>query len=363
MPKIALLKIHKFRNLQEIAIVPSSGFNFFFGLNGSGKTSLLESIYFLGVKRSFRTHLNRRLVQHTTDSFTIFTTIEEKKQLTSIGIEQYRSGDCRLKINGKEIFHWAILAKQLPLCLLGITSHRFLLDGPKIRRQFLDWLLFHIEPNFFPIWKRFHRLLKQRNAALKLRLPFDEITQWDQMLYEDAQQIHMLRKDIISEFSIIFVRVLKHFLPNIIILPSYYPGWQAKQSLLQQLRSNFKMDLQRGYTQIGPQRADFRLLIRELPAQDVLSQGQQKLVTYALYLSKGLFFQGKTKISPIYLIDDLVAELDIKKRRRVIDLLTQLQSQVFVTGTSAQEIIIPNSSVVFHVKHGSIYPAKFVCST
>ena len=355
MPEIALLKINQFRNLKEVIISPTSKFNFFFGPNGTGKTSLLESIYFLGVGRSFRTHIDQRLIQHTTDHFSIFVTIKEKKQFVPLGVERYQSGDRRLKLDGEAVSNWTLLAKQLPLCLLSAMSHRFLLDGPKVRRQFLDWLLFHVKPSFFPTWRRIQRSLKQRNAALKSHLPLDEIIHWDQMLAESAEHIHTLRQDIISEFNVIFRQVLEHFLPNHIILPHYYRGWPEKQSLLEQLQSNLKQDLQRGYTRIGPQRADFRLLIHKFPAQDILSQGQQKLVTYALHLAQGLFLKSKIQTSPIYLIDDLAAELDVEKRRRVIDLLTQLQSQVFITGTGSQEIEIPSNSAMFCVKHCTVH--------
>ncbi|WP_264435775.1 DNA replication/repair protein RecF [Coxiella endosymbiont of Dermacentor marginatus] len=359
MPNIAFLKINQFRNLKEVVVSPASKFNFFFGSNGSGKTSLLESIYFLGMGRSFRTHLCQQLIQHTANHFSVFATIKEKEQFVPIGVERYQSGDHRLKLDGEVLSNWTSLAKQLPLCLLSAMNHRFLLDGPKIRRQFLDWLLFHAEPAFFPTWQRIQRLLKQRNAALKLQLPLDEITHWDQMLSEAAEHIHALRQNIISEFNIIFSQVLQHFLPNQMILTHYYRGWLEKKSLLEQLQSNLKQDLQYGYTRIGPQRADFRLLVHKLPAQDILSQGQQKLVTYALYLAQGLFLKDKTQTSPIYLIDDLTAELDTEKRYRVISLLTQLQSQVFITGTSSQEIKIPTNSAMFHVKHCTVHPSLF----
>lgn len=354
MPIIASLKINQFRNLKEVAISPTSGFNFVFGPNGAGKTSLLESIYFLGVGRSFRTHLTQRLIQHTADHFSVFVTIKEKECLTPLGVERYQSGDGRLKLDGKAVSNWALSAKQLPLCLLSAMSHRFLLDGPKIRRQFLDWLLFHMEPTFFPAWQRIQRSLKQRNAALKSQLPLDEITHWDQLLAEDAESVDLLRENIVSEFKTLFNQVLQHFLPNQSILPHYYRGWPEKKSLLDQLQSNLRQDLQRGYTQSGPQRADFRLLIRDIPAQDILSQGQQKLVTYALHITQGLFFKEKTQTTPIYLIDDLPAELDTEKRHRVIDFLTQLQSQVFITGTNPEEIETPRNRTVFHVEHGDV---------
>lgn len=123
---------------------------------------------------------------------------------------------------------------------------------------------------------------------------------------------------------------------------------------MEQLQINLKQDLQRGYTQAGPQRADFRLTLGDLPAQDILSQGQQKLVTYALHFAQGLLLKEKTGISPIYLIDDLPAELDANKRDCVIDLVNCLESQVFISGIDPNEIRLPPHSTLFHVKHGKV---------
>ena len=353
MPKIASLKVNQFRNLKEVVIVPTSKFNFLFGPNGAGKTSLLESIYFLGVGRSFRTHLAQRLIQNTADHFSIFLTIQEKEQLIPVGVKRHQSGDRHLKLDRETVSNWSHLAKRLPLCLISAMSHRFLLDGPKIRRQFLDWLLFHVEPSFFPAWRRIQRSLKQRNAALKTHRPSDEISYWESIFTEEAEYVHKLREGLSWEFNPYFHQVLHHFLPDQPLITNYYRGWSEKSSLSQQLQAYSDQDLQRGYTQVGPHRADFRVLIDGLSAQDILSQGQQKLVTYALHIAQGLLLKEKTGITPVYLIDDLSAELDPYKRRCVIDLLTQLKSQVFITSTKSDEIEIPAQSAMFHLERGT----------
>lgn len=354
MPHITSIKIDQFRNLTAVDITLASHFNLFFGQNGAGKTSLLEAIYYLGMGRSFRTHLPQRLIQDSTDSFSVFIAINEGKQSIPLGVECRKRGDRRLKMDYDAISNWSLLAKRLPLCLLSSISYQFLSDGPKVRRQFLDWILFHVEPTFFPAWKRIQRILKQRNAALKAQLQLKEITCWDEALTQDAEHIDKLRQKIALEFNAIFQGILKHFLPEYVLMPHYYRGWSEGNTISELLSAHLKLDLQRGYTQIGPQRADFRFSIRTLPAQDILSQGQQKLVTYALYITQGLLLKEKTLVSPIYLIDDLIAELDINKRKCVVNLLTQLESQVFITGINPLDLEVPASTSMFRVKRGSI---------
>ena len=354
MPHISSIKIGQFRNLAAVDIALASHFNLFFGQNGAGKTNLLEAIYYLGVGRSFRTHLPQRLIQDSADSFSVFLAVNEGKQSIPLGVERHKQGDRRLKMDGDVISNWSPLSKRLPLCLLSAMSHQFLLDGSKVRRQFLDWILFHVEPTFFPAWQRIQRILKQRNAALKAQLPLEEITYWDEALTQDAEHIDKLRQKIALEFNLLFQKILQHFLPEYELIPHYYRGWSEGNTLSELLATHLKLDLQRGYTQIGPQRADFRFSIRALPVQDILSQGQQKLVTYALHITQGLLLKEKASLSPIYLIDDLTAELDVDKRKCVTNLLTQLESQVFVTGINPLDLEMPSNASTFHVEHGSI---------
>ena len=358
MPHIALLKVNQFRNLTEVHINPHPKFNFFFGKNGAGKTNLLESIYYLSVGRSFRTHITQCLLQNDTNRFSIFVMLKKDPQSIPLGVERNRSGDRHLKLDG-EIVPWSSVAKQLPLCVLSAKSYRFLLDGPKIRRQFLDWLLFHAEPSFFPVWQRVQHLLKQRNAALKGGLPPAQITYWDKMLVEDAEQLHQLRQNLTTELTPLLNEILNAFLPGDPLNTGYFRGWSEKYALSKQLQANLEQDLRRGYTQAGPQRADFRLTIRNFPVQDILSQGQQKLVTYALYFAQGVLLKKKTNINPIFLIDDLPAELDANKRKCVINLLSQLQSQVFISGINPCEINLPHDSGMFHIEHGTVTRSSY----
>ena len=113
-----------------------------------------------------------------------------------------------------------------------------------------------------------------------------------------------------------------------------------------------------GYTQFGPQRADIKIKVDTIPAQDALSQGQQKLLIYALRLAQGQLYQQVSYASPIYLIDDLPAELDIHKRQLVTQLLFSLKSQVFITGAEYVEMedLIQSDTQLFHVEQGKITP-------
>jgi DNA replication and repair protein RecF len=357
VPIIHSLQIRQFRNLIDVELTTSPQFNLFHGQNGAGKTSLLEAIYYLGLGRSFRTHIANRLIHHDADSFSIFANLHGTHGHLPVGAERLRQGDRQLKINGENITSWSPIAKQLPLRALSAMSDRFLLDGPKIRRQFLDWLLFHVEPSFFAIWQELQQALKQRNAALKARLPINQISFWDNTFCNAADQIDQLRETLIIHFQPLFLEILALLLPGISLQIKYYRGWNSDETLTQRLKSNLGRDLQAGFTQYGPHRADLPILLNTIPAQDVLSQGQQKLVTYALHLAQGLLLQQRTAAQPIYLIDDLPAELDAEKRAVLATLLKKMHAQVFVSGITVEELadlIDSNTTKLFHVEHGKV---------
>ncbi|WP_413700822.1 DNA replication/repair protein RecF [Psychromonas sp. KJ10-10] len=161
------LVIHQFRNINSANLTFNNKINFIVGQNGSGKTSFLEAIYFLGLGRSFRSHLTSRIVQHEHKEFTLFSEIQQQGLATPIGLQKSKNGDSLLKINGAVSKKLANLTHYLPIQLITPESSTLLSGSPKNRRAFLDWGVFYHDPNFYHNWARIKRLLKQRNARFK----------------------------------------------------------------------------------------------------------------------------------------------------------------------------------------------------
>ncbi len=360
MSHLTSLTIQHFRNLKNVDITLQPELNVFYGNNGAGKTSFLEAIHYLAVGKSFRTHVTPRLIQDDKQHFSIFSRIQDdESNFFPLGVERFKSGQRHLKYNGDIITRLSTIARKLPTRVISAMSHRFLHDGPKTRRQFLDWLLFHGDHNSYIPWQNIQRCLKQRNAALKQHLPIKQVVFWDNVLVTDTLRVHQSRIDIIERFRKLFNQLCKVFLPNYPIQIEYYCGWDSTQCYSEQLKTNFSRDSVLGYTTAGPHRADLKLLIEGIPAHDILSQGQQKLLTYALYLSQGLLLQQQTQNRTIYLIDDLPAELDSQKQQAVLEILTNIKAQVLITCIDIQEMQPifaqhPMDSSVFHVKQGQI---------
>lgn len=351
---LAQLTIHNLRNLLEVSVKPSAQFNLFYGDNGSGKTSLLEAIHYLGLGRSFRTRLPNRLIHHDAQHLAIFGLLHEDYPIP-IGIQRHLNGDCQIRMAQTSIKSTLPITQVMPLQLLNPDSRQLFFGHSKVRRQFIDWGVFHVEPKFLRCWQQTQRILKQRNAALKSRSTKNMISLWDQELVSVAGLLHDLRKLYLDQLSIVFTSLTQQlFTDQIALSLKYKPGWDVDTDLLSLLAQSLPRDLLLGYTQYGPHRADVQIrLDQTIPAQDILSQGQQKLVVYALYLAQGILLKQQTNKRCIYLLDDLPAELDATSQQRVASVLQQMDAQVFITGVDAaalQNLMPTATSKMFHVK-------------
>ena len=145
---IESLNLSHFRNFKEVATSPDRHINLITGSNGSGKTSLLEAIYLLGFGRSFRPGGFRQLINEHADQFTIFCRTENH----SIGVRRTTSGDQTLRLDNANATKMSEVARLVPVQLLTPESVDILLEGPSLRRQFLDWGVFHVEHSFYSDW-------------------------------------------------------------------------------------------------------------------------------------------------------------------------------------------------------------------
>src|SRR5262249_20181685 len=147
--------------------------------------------------------------------FVLFAQLQQGEQTQPIGMERSRQGDKKIRINGETIVSLAPLAKQLPLQLLTTESHRYFHEGPKPRRQFLDWGVFHVEPGFYSAWQQFQKALKQRNASLKSQRPIAEIETWNYEMVRLAALFDQYRKEYLAQLNPIVTELFAKLLPEL----------------------------------------------------------------------------------------------------------------------------------------------------
>ena len=356
MVSINRLLLNNIRNISQADISLSPGYNFFYGLNGSGKTSILEAIYLLSQGKSFRSHQKSRIIQHQSDEFTLFAELQTTERLTKLGMQKTQTGHTRLQLDGEKCKSMATISELLPVILIDPNSYGLIEDGPGTRRQYLDWGLFHVEHGYANLMVEYLNCLKQRNAALKQHQPLKEITLWDKPLVDLGLKIDRLRVNYLEQLMPYFKSIIEKLDFNVSVQYSYAPGWLG-ESLQHALEKCIGKDMVMGYTTVGPQRAEVSFTVNNQPAADVLSRGQEKLVVSALMLSQGEFYRINNHDNPIYLIDDLPSELDKQNWCKLLNLLDTMHGQMLMTATDQHYFPeqIENKNNVFHVEHGRVH--------
>ncbi len=348
------------RNLHPVTLSPSPRINILSGANGSGKTSLLEAIHLLGLARSFRSARLLPVIQYEQEACTVFGQVElAEGGQSNLGVSRDRQGEFQIRIDGQNARSAAQLAEALPLQLINPDSFRLLEGAPKIRRQFLDWGVFHVEPRFMPAWQRLQKALRQRNSWLR-HGTLDAASQaaWDRELCLASDEIDGYRRSYIQALKPAFEMVLKELVELEGLTLSYYRGWDKDRDLQTVLSTTLMRDQQLGHTQAGPQRADLRLRLGAHNAAEILSRGQQKLVVCALRIAQGHLVSQTRRGQCIYLVDDLPSELDEHHRNALCRLLEDLNCQVFITCVDHELLRgswrTDTPVSMFHVEHGCI---------
>lgn len=360
---IQKLNVMDIRNLKSISFQPSPVINLFVGLNGSGKTSILEAIHMLALARSFRTSKIKPVIRAGHEKYTIFGVIDSFKYASSLSVGVSRGlydAMSQIRVAGEVVKSSSELARLIPIQVINPDTFRLLEGSPKLRRGFMDWGLFHVKHKvFFPAWKRMQKALKQRNHLLRHgRVTSAEISPWNHEFIQAALLIDKLRYSYIDQLLPYFNQMLKALCRLDQVKINYYRGWDKDQELSTILDKGLAKDTLSGYTHSGPQRADLRVKVGKINALDRLSRGQIKLLVCALKLAQGHLLSDVTGNKCIFLIDDLVSELDIRHQRALCHLLQEMKNQVFITCVEEKALAdfwLPNIDYkVFHVKQGTV---------
>lgn len=377
---MALLKLQtdQFRNLSADPVAFSPSFNLLYGENGSGKSSVLEAIGYLGLGRSFRISRHQAVCRHGETQFTVFGAVQpapaESTTLQGSTVhnqtpEYHRLGFARniqdketlLRVNGETVRGLSALARLLPVSVIDPGVFEIVAGGPGQRRQFLDWSVFHVEPSFSSLWQQCQRVTSQRNQTLRNgRLDEHLLRVWDSQFALLADQITEARQHVVALFHQAFQSLLDEIETPWVegLKMDFYPGWDRKLSLLEVLASHRDQELRMGHTLYGPNRADLRLRYQGRPVAETFSRGQQKTLVILMKIAQGMVLASLGK-QVTFLLDDINAELDAEHRAMLAQKLYELRCQVFVTSIERpQPELLWRDTIpdfrMFHVEHGRL---------
>ena len=344
-----------FRCLENIELSFSPDFNLIHGPNASGKTSILEALAYLGRGKSFRGAPTTSLVRHGEQEFVLFGETESGARHQRVGVKNSRGG-LEVRVDGRSDGGAAALAEALPLQVIDPEVHSLVAGGPEQRRRFLDWVGFHVEPEYLMTWRRFRRALKQRNAALKSGASTAAISSWDTEFVELGMKLDSARRKALDAARAALGEYGARLLGTELGF-EYQQGWTSSKALMRALEEGLPRDRQQGVTQSGPHRADLRVSYDERQARKLVSRGQQKLLAAAMILAATETAQAALERPLLLLLDDPAAELDSAALARLLEAVRSLGCQVVATSLEQGVLDLPPDARVFHVEQGSVRAA------
>jgi DNA replication and repair protein RecF len=361
--RIKRLEIAGIRNLASVAIDCGDGLNAFVGANGAGKTAVLEAIHILARGRSFRSAAIGPVIQHGLDRGTVRARlVDEIRGDISIGLVRHRSDRSEIQIDGRPERQLSAVARLVPIQLFLPNSSELIFGSPKERRQFLDWGMFHVEPDYIDHLRAYQQALEQRNALLRsmpTREDSREIQAWTEQLTRYAELVDAARRRYLRRLGPSILEHLERLSPGLGISFDYRSGWRDDATLEVCLRESRDRDVKFGLTHYGPHRADLKVTVGATPALTTLSRGQGKVVASAFRLAQAAVTQELSGRNSVFLIDDVGAELDARHNSNFFGALKAMDSQVFATATTEHVLassFAGRSGRLFHVEQGSCRP-------
>jgi len=362
--RLTRLALSGVRNLQPLDLAPGPQLNLVVGANGAGKTSLLEAIHLLAYGRSFRGRVRDGLLQTGVEALEVFAEWAEPVEVRRRAGLRHSGQAWAGRLDGEPVQQLGDLCAALAAITFEPGSHALVTAGAEARRRYLDWGLFHVEhgmERFHPLWRRYARALRQRNALLKQRAGPAQLDAWDAELASAGELLDQQRRAYVERLQPRLDLLSATMAPQLgVARLEYRPGWRREQlPLADALLLARERDQAAGFTSVGPHRADWRILHDSRAAGEALSRGQAKLTALACLLAQAEDFAASRGHWPVFLLDDLASELDRAHQQRLLEGLRDSGAQVFVTGTEAVPGLLDPAwpVVTFHVEHGRVRPA------
>lgn len=359
---IERLQIADLRVLATADLQLRPGINFFLGANGAGKTSVLESVHLLSYGRSFRAGGRDVLVRRGAESARVFAELVGLEgSRTRLGIE--RSGATwRGRVNDADIGQLHELFLRCAVACFEPGSHELISGASDGRRSLLDWGVFHVEPDFLALWRRYQRALRQRNALLRDQAPDDWFAPWEREMAESGIVVTRMREAYAAVLAESVVATAGEILPEFSGLKfQLLSGWKDDAPMdpgaaADRLAVERGRDRQRGYSRRGPHRADWGLLFDQVARREHLSRGQEKLCALTVILAQLECLQRLRRDWPVLLLDDLGSELDAEHQAHVLNWMQLRPVQVLITGVELPPALGDRDARLFHVEQGRVKP-------
>ena len=359
--KIINLKLHNFRNYEYLDLDFSNKQNIIIGQNGSGKTNIVEAIYVLAITKSFRGSLDRVLINTQSTSLNIEGTVKDKIT-NKFKLTLTEDGGKIVKIGDNKVARLSTYISKINVVLFTPEDINVIKNSPSNRRNMINIEISQIEPEYLQLLNEYNKVLKQRNAFLKLmyvnRLASpDYLWILTDKLVEIGLKISKYRDEFIKNINNYYDDINVSITKKAGLKVSYVSSFKNKDKdeLIAKYKYYYDKDIVIGKTSIGVHHDDFIFSLGGKNLKDYGSEGEQKNAIICLKLAEIEYLIKEKKIYQILILDDLFSELDGKKINNILKKLNK-NLQIFITTTDLKHINtkILNNCTVFSVKNGKV---------
>jgi DNA replication and repair protein RecF len=362
---LSSLQLINFKNYEESEIELISGVNCFVGKNGSGKTNILDAVYYLSMCKSYLNSLDRQNIRFGEQFFSIIGNWEKEGKESLIHCAVKQGAKKVFRKNKKEYEKLADHIGQFPVVMISPYDRDLISEGSELRRKWMDGIISQFDRKYLEDIQRYSRVLDQRNALLRNMYDhglFDResIEVWNVQLASLAEAIHEKRQSFIKEFIPVF-RERYNFIGKEDELVGLEYRSQLNESGMEDLLKIYeRKDAVSHYSNAGTHKDDLVFTIKGHPIKKFGSQGQQKSFIIALRLAQYDWLKQHLEVRPVLLLDDIFDKLDQDRVSRLLQLVSDHYfGQVLVTDTDLDrlETIFRDSAVelrLFSVNEGKL---------
>lgn len=358
--RIKNLTLKNFRNYIDEKVEFADGLNVIFGKNAQGKTNCAEAVFYLCTGISPRSRRDKQLIRRGEECAEISAEAEGRYGKMTISAKISESGR-EFKLNGNKITRNADILGNLFSVFFSPHELRLIQDGPDERRRFLNVSISQLSRPYYTSLSRYNKILEQRNNLLKNRdldAVYDSLPVWDEQLCKYAAVVARKRAEYVEMLAPLAKEA--HFnltdgAEELKIAPEKnYKGSEAEleKRLYAELSNNYDRDIRLGFTASGPHRDDIDIEINGADAKTYASQGQTRTAALSIKLAEVEIFRTLSGEYPVLILDDVMSELDLPRRKKLIERTSGLQT--ILTCTHAERVLYGRETRKIRIEDGKV---------
>jgi len=365
--EIKQLSVLNFKNYSEATIYPDPHVNIFTGLNGQGKTNMLDAIHYLSCCKSYFNPIDSQNIQHGEEFFVVEGVFAQDAVSDKIYCGVKRGQKKVFKKNKTEYERLSEHIGSYPSVMISPYDKDLISEGSEVRRKFMDIIISQYNRPYLDHLISYNKVLKQRNSLLRYfwenrTFDPDSLEIWNIQLVELGEQIHQVREQFIEAFEPIFLKHYGAISGNAEDVSIVYRSHLSEGEFEHAVNESIEKDKRTQYTNVGIHKDDLRFGINEgHPLKKFGSQGQQKTFLIALKLAQFDLVKEATRKLPVLLLDDIFDKIDDVRVEHLMKLVSDHNfGQIFITDTHAKRIEeifskITDSVKVFRIEEGAVH--------